>query len=193
MAITTNQELLKDLIAAAYARLVVQITYYSPSRKTEVLREVEPYSIIDVDGVQMLKCYQLRPETGWRLFNSALIGTAKVTSKHFQPQRPIVIRVDGSEKHVAPAESRDYEQLEYEKLLQSVIIDLHVDADEVRLLAECRRRYGLSAEEIRGVHYKIFSDCLSAVTKDRIVTDEERQMLIDLNACLRECGAALIQ
>jgi predicted DNA-binding transcriptional regulator YafY len=193
MSTMTSHDLIQQIIAAAYAKQILQITYFDPSGKTECIREIEPYSVIEIAGATMLKAYQLQPTTGWRLFNTDLLGTVRETARMFQPRRSIVLSSNGDLKHIAPVEARDYEQQEYEKLLQAAIIDLRVEPDEVRKLAEFRTRYGLTAEEVRGVHYKVFSDCLAAVTKDRIVSDEERQMLIELNACLRDCGAGLIQ
>jgi len=193
MSTATTKDILKTLIAASYAKKILEITYFEPAGKAELIREIEPYSVIEIEDSVMLKAYQLSQPPGWRLFNTALIDTICETGQTFQPRRPAVTSSDGDVKHIAPVESHDYEQQEYEKLLQEIIIDLHVEPDDVRKLTEFRKEYGLTPEEVRGVHYRVFSDCLAAVTKDRIVSDEERQMLIELNACLRECGAGLIQ
>jgi predicted DNA-binding transcriptional regulator YafY len=183
----------KELLAAAYEKRVLGIMYCPPTGSDHHVREIEPYSVIEIGGSSMLKAYQLRPTPGWRLFNIALIESVADTGYSFEPRRSIVMRSNGEVRHIAPAESRDYEQLEYEKMLHRVIIDLHVDPVEVRELASLRERLGLTAEEVRGVHYRLFSDCLASMTQDRLVSTEERQMLIDLNRCLQECGAGLIQ
>jgi predicted DNA-binding transcriptional regulator YafY len=58
----THQQLLQALLAAAYSKEILRIDYYTPSGAEPVTREVEPYSIIDIDGATMLKAYQLAPE-----------------------------------------------------------------------------------------------------------------------------------
>jgi predicted DNA-binding transcriptional regulator YafY len=192
--IRTAENLKSQLLAATYERRILKITYCAPGSAAEApVREIEPYSIIEINGASMLKAWQLQPTSGWRLFNIALIESIVDTGMTFERRRSFVMHSDGNVRHIAPVESRDYEQLEYERMLHRAIIDLHVDPVEVRELAQARQRLGLTAEEVRGVHYRVFSDCLAAMTQDRLISDEERQMLIELNRCLHDCGAGLIQ
>jgi len=191
MATRTLDEILFSLIAATYRRQVVEITYYPPT-PSAIMRRIEPYSIIDVGSGRMLKAYQIAPNPGWRLFNTALIGTLRETGETFDSRRPLVMDSGGERKHIAPVERQNAEQVEYANLLQGCIVDMTIDPEEARKLAQFRKEYGLSPEEVRGVHFKVLADCLTAVTQDCIVFDEENQLLIDLNKCLQKCGAGLM-
>jgi len=184
---------IETIIKAAYARHMLDLSYCSFSHGIGKSRLIEPYCITETSGSTMLRAYQLLPEKGWRFFNTAMIADVRDTESTFEPRRPSVIRAGGEVKHIGPAESRDQEQIEYEKLLQGAIIDMQVDETEVAMLAKFRAEFGLTDEEVRGVHYKIFADCLHAVTQDKLVTEEGRKLLIDLNNCLHTCGAGLIE
>ncbi|HYF51837.1 MAG TPA: WYL domain-containing protein [Planctomycetota bacterium] len=188
-----THEHLKRLMEAAYSRRVTLIAYFAPSGAEKIVREIEPYSIIGAGQATMLKAFQLAPKPGWRLFNVKFIADVRATDKTFELRRSRVLRTGDEVKHIAPMEAKDIEQQEYERLVQTTIIDLEVTPEESANLSAARERLGLSVEEVRGVHYRIFSDCLLAVTQDRIVTDEERTLLIDLNHALQACGAGLIQ
>jgi predicted DNA-binding transcriptional regulator YafY len=192
MFTVAEKTIVHQLIRAAYEKHVLQITYVTPT-PSEKFRTIEPYSLTQHDGTTMLRAYQLAPSEGWRLFNVSLIQTVHETEQIFMPRRPAMIQIGGETKHLGLAQSLDEEQLEYEKLVLNSIVDMNITKEEKEALAKFRRDYGLTWEEVRGVHYKIFADFLYAVTRDRLVTDEERTLLIDLNRCLQACGAGLIQ
>lgn len=189
-----NQKaLLKTIIKAAYDKRILELTYCSFSKGLSKVRLIEPYCVTETSRATMLRAFQLAPESGWRFFNTAMIVSAHDTGKSFEPRRPQFIGVGEDQKHIGPVESKDLEQLEYEKMLLEAIADLQVDEQEIKKLSKFRSDYGLTAQEIRGVHYRVFADCLNAVTQDKLVSDEGRKLLIDLNHCLHACGAGLIE
>lgn len=188
-----HKKLIQTIIKAAYEKRLLELRYCSFSKGAGKTRLVEPYCITETNGATMLRAYQTAAEPGWRFFNTAMIVDVRDTGQAFESRRPAVILVGDEKKHIGPVESKDVEQIEYEKLLLGAIADLQVDDTEIKKLAKFREEYGLTAQEIRGVHYKVFADCLNAVTKDKLVSDEGRKLLIDLNHCLHACGAGLIE
>jgi hypothetical protein len=104
-----------------------------------------------------------------------------------------MIRTGTDVKHISPVESEDREAREYEKLVLGALADMKIDADDKQQLSSFRAKFGLTLDEIRGVHYRIFCDCLNSITADRLVTEDERRTLLELNSCLHECGAGMIE
>ncbi len=79
---------------------------------------------------------------------------------------------------------------EYWDALTTAVADLEVTAAEEQELASRRARLGLTAEEVRGLHGRVFSAALAAALEDSIVTDEEWVRLRLLHSCLARLGWA---
>jgi hypothetical protein len=50
----------------------------------------------------------------------------------------------------------------------------------------------MSPEEVRGVHYQVFADCLAACIQDQVISAEETALLRELDRCLKVCGCGVL-
>lgn len=92
--------------------------------------------------------------------------------------------------HVASlAASLDHSGLEenmlaYLELVDRAVADMHVDADERRQLAELAYDLGLDAAHLAQAHRRFVNDLIDAALEDRVITDDELDMLLRIATAL---------
>ncbi len=79
---------------------------------------------------------------------------------------------------------------EYAEALKVVLSDLVISPEEQAYLSRKRTELRLSSTEQRAVHARIFADILRACADDRVITDDEDEILRSLHHCLAELGWA---
>ena len=78
----------------------------------------------------------------------------------------------------------------YWEALKGVLSDLAVSHEELKYLEKRRKELGLSKEEIRALHAKIFADLITNSVEDRILDNNECRTLHSLYQCLEKLGWA---
>jgi DNA polymerase-3 subunit epsilon len=100
---------------------------------------------------------------------------------------PIVQLEPSGEKAVMPRIDRIHS---YWEALKAVLADLAVSHEEIRYLEKKRNELGLSKEEVRALHARIFADLITKSVEDKILDDAECQTLGSLYQCLEKIGWA---
>jgi len=78
----------------------------------------------------------------------------------------------------------------YWDTLCDAVSDLDLEESELAALATRRFEFGLSEEQVRAVHTKVYMSVLAEYADDWIITAEERESLRRLHECLRKAGWA---
>jgi DNA polymerase-3 subunit epsilon len=78
----------------------------------------------------------------------------------------------------------------YWDALRAILSDLEVTQEEIASLARTKREVNLSADEIRALHARAFSQAISQVMEDRRLDERECELLARLHCCLRTLGWA---
>jgi hypothetical protein len=78
----------------------------------------------------------------------------------------------------------------YWETLKNVIYDLNVTEEELRYVEQKRQELGLSVDETRAMHAKLFAAVIGQFIDDRLLDDREAQKLHRLSSCLRRLGWA---
>ena len=180
--------ILQDLLKAAYRQHSVELKTFSIQKNTTVSRTVEPYSIIDTHGGTKIRCYQLTPEEGWRIFDLRMLESVKDSDQNYKPRRPLTVKTGELQHHFETLETRNVELDEYVRRVNEIIADMRVTVEDVQNLKKFRQTYGLTLDEVRWVHCKILSDYLNTVIPDGVVTREEFQQIQELNKALHACN-----
>lgn len=170
---TLHSEQLETLKRLAAERRCAELHYrdrLTPSRT--VARLVEPYALLQGTQDVLVRCYQLRPDEGWRTFMLHKIDRVIDTGVHFTPRQEVTIAADetpifGGEPGSGGA--RDpwtpdlllYRDLVAEALRHGLVDDEKLG--EIRSFAE---RAGLRPEQARWVHAVLFQRCLNGVIRD---------------------------
>lgn len=170
---TLHREQLETLKRLAAERRCAELHYrdrLTPSRT--VARLVEPYALLQGTQDVLVRCYQLRPDEGWRTFMLHKIDRVIDTGVHFTPRQEVTIAADetpifGGEPGSGGA--RDpwtpdlllYRDLVAEALRHGLVDDEKLG--EIRSFAE---RAGLRPEQARWVHAVLFQRCLNGVIRD---------------------------
>ncbi len=187
----TESEKLELILKAIYTRRCLRLKYFTSLPGAERMRLVEPHSISAMEQGAMARVYQREPSFGWRFFRVDLIGELEATELPFEYRIPI-FNVEGR-PHQQAVRARNEDAEAYARKVHAVLADLEVSPDEANALRDFQSRHGLSADEVRGVHYGIFSDCLQTAVQDGILSTEEVAALRDLNRCLHACGAGVLE
>lgn len=187
-----DKDILKQVLEATYEHKLLKLQYFTSEGKDGPVREIEPYAVIETKSGVMIRAYQRAPIPGWRFFHLDQIVSLTGSTETFKPRRGATIRAGGQEHNVKPVESENEEQAEYRRRVLEAVADLKVAKNEAAALQKYRDQYGLTKDEIRAVHYKIFSDCLDTIVQDDLISDEEIALLNELNACLKACGAGIL-
>ena len=180
--------MLKEILKCAYTHHAVELETFSIQRNATVVRCVEPYTIIDTHGGTKVRCYQISPEEGWRIFDLRLIESAKKLHKEFKPRRPLTVQTGRLQHQLEPLETRNVELDEYIRQVNEVLADMRVNVEDVQALKKYRQSYGLTEDEVRWVHCKILADYLNTVVQDGVITREEFQQIQELNKALHACN-----
>lgn len=94
------------------------------------------------------------------------------------------------EGSLVPARSRADLVHEYWDAVTAAVVDWQLSDEEVRDLEAKRARFGLTVEELRAVHARVFAAMLGEALSDSLVTDTEWAELKRLHACLAQLGWA---
>ncbi|MCZ7647711.1 MAG: WYL domain-containing protein [Planctomycetota bacterium] len=183
---------LKTILKAAYNRTTLKLSYYSALAGEERVRLVEPYAVTETPAGVMVKAYQLDPDPGWRFFHLGLITKVADASETFTPRRPVAVRVGDESRKLGVAETANEAQEAYRKRVLEVLADMQVTREEVEALRKFRKEYGLSEDEVRGVHYRIFAECLQTLVADGVVTRDEQHLATSLHQALKACGCGVV-
>lgn len=173
---TLHSEQLETLKRLAAERRCAELHYrdrLTPSRT--VARLVEPYALLQGTQDVLVRCYQLRPDEGWRTFMLHKIDRVIDTGVHFTPRQEVTIAADetpifGGEAPRAPwtEDLRLYRDLVAEALRHGLVDEEKLS--EIRSFAE---RAGLRPEQVRWVHAVLFQRCLNGVIRDGVVGPEQ--------------------
>ena len=74
--------------------------------------------------------------------------------------------------------------------MTAAVADLDLSDSEVQDLAAKRERFGLTSDELRAVHGRVFAAMLSEALRDSLITETEWGQLKRLYDCLRHLGWA---
>lgn len=168
-------ETLKELAEGRRCAELVYRSRLTPAR--EVARLVEPYALLQGTQDVLVRCYQLRPDEGWRTFMLHKIDRVVDTGAPFTPRHEVTIAHDetpifGGEPLGArspwTADLQMYRDLVAEALGHGLVGEERLE--EIRSFAE---RAGLRAEQVRWVHALLFQRCLNGVIRDGTVGDRQ--------------------
>lgn len=184
MELTT---LLSELQDAGQAPHTLVIAYQKSDGGTTE-RLIEPY-VLKREHEYLLRAYQLEPEEGWRFFVLNRIVAVR-RGQPFKPRAAISLDLNPREKPGAAATADHVAQ--YRELVLEVLADMRTDGVEAQALAAFREANGIAPEQMRGVHYSVFADCLKEVVQDGLVSESEQRQLAAVNECLRAIGAGIL-
>jgi DNA polymerase-3 subunit epsilon len=104
------------------------------------------------------------------------------SSRGAKPRKPL-----GSD-HVGT--QRNERLREYWDAITAAVADLEITPEEIADLAARRLRLGLTTDELRAVHGRVFAAMLTQAIEDTAVTDAEWLQLKRLHGCLGQLGWA---
>jgi DNA polymerase-3 subunit epsilon len=111
---------------------------------------------------------------------------ARLKSRSERPA-PIVQAIPVGEKAAALQVDARHS---YWEALKAVLSDLAVGHEEIKYLENRRNELGLSKEEVRALHARIFADLITKSVEDRVLDDAECRTLHSLYQCLEKLGWA---
>jgi hypothetical protein len=79
---------------------------------------------------------------------------------------------------------------EYWEAVKAVLSDLEISPEEQECLSKKRDGLGLTTQETRAVHARVFADVLRACADDQVITDNEIKTISLLHQCLGQLGWA---
>ena len=95
-----------------------------------------------------------------------------------------------SQKPLHAGRGRDAGLRAYWDTLCDAVSDLDLEEGELVALAARRFEFGLSDEQVRAVHAKVYMSVLAEYAEDWVITAEEKESLRRLHECLRKAGWA---
>jgi DNA polymerase-3 subunit epsilon len=131
--------------------------------------------------VQSFGCSPLSPPAADRLkstsrLKSRSVATVPPASSLERKDRPIVSR---------PSAMYDYWQA-----LTEVIVDLEVTDAEVEYLSAKKKELGLSMDQVRTMHARVYAGFIQQCLEDKKLNDHDSRKLRNLHHCLRKLGWA---
>lgn len=203
-------EVIQTLEMAGSLQSTLELYYKKAPDEDPIEREVEPYYFTDGREDVLLRAYQRRPEEGWRFFMLHRIHRLRVTGNSFWPRARVELQsgeMFGGRARMLGAVDPDYgQEIEvkvygekgkairaYRRKVASALADMSISLEESAELSEFRLKNGLDDQITRGVHYKLFAQCLNGIVRDGVVTNEELTEAKQLNELLKMCGMGILE
>lgn len=180
---------LQTIVTAGLQRHLVEVLYRKKATAThEPLRLVEPYGLTQGKQDPLVRCYQIRPEEGWRFFMIHKLEQARDTGAAFTPRAHITLDRCILEKPQEDLGPWTPSLRAYRNVVSDALADGKLTRGEVQEAEACRTEHGLAPEQVRFVHASLYHRCLGAVLEDGVFDDAERQQIKFVHLVLRHLG-----
>ena len=173
----------RAIASIAQSNRIADIVYQKGS-EPPYRRVVEPYLLEKSRYAILIRCFQLEPQSGWRIFKESKILEVRDTGRSFVPRRPVRFDLSILESRRHP-KGPEYE---YTAILSDYLSDLEINDGEACELQRIQRDLGLSDDAIRGVHCQLFGAAIGEVNEDGKVDDDEAEYLRRYRHCLIRAG-----
>ena len=184
-----TEDPLKKLVEAASRRHLAELFYRKGvTRSALPVRLVEPYNLTQGKQDAMVRCFQRRPQEGWRFFMIHKLDRVSDTGISFTPRAKITLPTGEIQQEYEENSAWTWALKQYRDLVGDALADGVVTREEWAQIKQFRMKNKITIEQVRFVHATIFHRCLGAVLDDDLVDDDERAQIRFLHKVLSRLG-----